>query len=68
MSRHKIKNPISLYSEKNECENCGRWNKVSVRFCKCGQKNEDHELYGRGSEDKPIRASQTPVSESNPAE
>ena len=29
---------------KSECSFCWRWNKVSVRWCKCGQENPDYEM------------------------
>ena len=42
--------------EKDECFSCGRWNKPSVKYCKCGVANPDHELYGhvvyKGLEEK----------------
>ena len=31
-------------TEKVECSWCWRWNKISVRWCKCGHENPDHEL------------------------
>ena len=60
---------MGYYTEKDECFACGRWNKPSVRFCKCGIANPDHELYGHVNNEfrtKGSKVSQSPTSEDSP--
>lgn len=65
----KVKHPKHNYltqgiPETNECTNCGRRNRNSVKFCKCGFANEDYEGRSWNNRPTPSTSARPPTDES----